>query len=1029
MPSLNTNNSLTESGGVPAPTPQRRGKYTFTPVTRKNRVISKTQTSEMVEKIDEVKDCPFNNTMEKINEWRGELPPEPSSTDSPRVSSSVVPSPARRRQFKLVKTKKEVTIQEYVPRARALWLYKHLQKNPDLLARTSAEHTEKMKGMGTFFSDKEAYASSVLNFLRRCLLSPTDNHTVVYHPNVTHGYGRLFSSRRDSVSIQGLARVFRHTLLAGELIDIDAKNCYPEIICQYAESKGIKFSVLREYVNNRQSILNMASSREKAKTSFLKVIFGGAADMGHGLTVDTMLKSLKKEVKELYPKIYALDANEINILSGVQKIKKEGKDWKNLEGGTVSLLCQCIENALLKEWISVFPEGSIMALCFDGFMVKSGRFSEEELNALFAKAEEKGFAKTGIRLSLITKEMDEGLPIPEDELEDCEQQIDDGSFREELGFENVDGETGKEVSGFLNDYNAKAQTLIVSDLTKLNMGQLFEFENDVEAGRILGYHFLKDGYLHPVRVSNNEPITLYVHNPSISNRISPSKNVLLNMLEGLKILMKKGKGFSPPNHGQWKSIAEVITTYAENENASDDIIMKLNYSTMGKSFYRNGYYDLAKKRFVSREEDPTAVTMVRIERDFYSEEEWGELSKDHPSVKEVYKNIVEPFGVDEQERFGRLRIIARAQGGHFEDKMGRHCIDQGDRDAGKGTYQNMKKNAFGEFPNGYVTTGSAPTVQGKGVSDPALVNKEMISCGAYLARHKITNETLNSTGSEGIVMLDGEMMKSDEGVDRKMGRLLFGQDMFVIPIAFTSMAMNSVPPVRGDANCLDNTAFFNLPYQFVDSETIKKCKGIPCLRETDPTIKQKCRNPEWIKAFTWLVYDAWRPEPFNPRGPEVSARNKELRKSYFHGSLSNKGEGCFTSEHSLFSTVFERPSPDDLKTYNPKEWFVPAYQISEVWARGFEEQDSKANIKLIVESIKKSRPPEKGCEDMSNNKKVGAYLGKLGELVKKDCQRIKIDGKSRVLRGFSGIRWADLPDPDDNLEEPDEEDAFPPTQN
>ena len=966
--------------------------------------------------------------------------------------------------FPLRKSEKETVVTGRIPKARALWMYEHLMAHPEVRDQIVSEHVVSRSRGDTASDgqdhDSKTYEVLVMRFLASAANNPNADGTfdMTFRPS-KHGYGRRYSNRVNSIQTQGLSRKVRHTLLKGVARDYDGVACFQVIARQLCQKNNISWPSLDNYVDNLSSIIKMAEAegcgKPTVKNQHLRVLHNGASSKTKwptkSVSLAARLTQFKAEADVAIPQLVndtALGAMvQEKIIDRFESSKdakarakafdKEGGQlvyYKNPFGRNIGLQCQNIEDALLTSWAKTVNRfgGDLRDLCFDGLMVDEDTWCADRESEFLKQAEEDAFESTGFRVPIIHKAMDEGFTIPPEELEACEARVAAASEGGDLVAlddkwkKAVKGDVGfgEEKCEAVVEFETKANTFVVKDLTTMNKGADMVFANDVAAGRFLGYQFAKEGTILPVKVSNDSALELYVHNPSLSNLISKSDASLLNVVESMKGLRLKGRGDEKvqPNHAQSKSICDVIRTYAINTDLADDIFARLNSETCGKVFFRNGYYDLAKGRLVSREEDGKAVAMVRVERDFYDESEWSALSWEHPAVMEVYKHVIEPFGTTDIERMGRLRVTGRAIGGHFLDRSSRNTIEVGDRRSSKGTHQTLLVNSFGQFPNGYVSSGTAPVVPEKGVSDPALANKELISSGSHIARIRIMNETPNLVGVHGVVCLDGEAVKAREGCDPITGRLLYGQDTRFVPISFDFMAMNGVPPIRGAVDCMDFTAYFNMPYQFVEPEVIAKCKNIPCLRPSDPTIKDKCRNPEWIKAFTWMVFNSWKPIPFDPKGPEVSDRNRELRAAAFKELTKDKVEGVFKSEHVLFAAALKQPGHKDLETYDPKEWFVPSYQVAELWRRGFEEKCSTDNLAKIIDEIKRLPPPAKGNHyNLGNERKVAAYLARMNGTVRKGLDRIKMDDKTFRVNGFHGIKFETIADEEQSLSGADDE--------
>ena len=798
------------------------------------------------------------------------------------------------------------------------------------------------------------------------------------------------------------------------------------------------------------------SLKEALKSKvFLKMFYGGAAPETHpvagikSIERDTpffhsIIQGVKSDLKIIAehianrPDLHDYRESKAESLA----LKKAKKGYDNIHGVMSSMFFQSLERSIVqaaRDYIetTLDDETVVVADCYDGLMLNK---SIEEINdpdtmrELLRGCEAAALNATGYSVQFVEKPMKEGFVIDKSLCDKADEMFDkfslDLDFPASWSAATASAKKLKESHAkyveigaaaavamaaapcdSLLEYTLKAPTLAVQDLTALNNGNEMTFESDVEAGRFLGYHLIKTGVLYPVRASTDSPIDLYIHNPSVSNRLSSSQSVLLNLLEGLTIELGVGKKTKAPSHNQWKNIADVLRTYAENEDTSEDIYMRLNRSTVGKVFYRNGLYDLKSKRFVSREEDREAVTMVRVERDFWNSEEWDSLSFESPTVQAVWRNIVEPLGVDDSERNARLRIFARGIGGHFTDKSCRNTFDIGDRDSSKGTCQSMTKAAFGVYPSGYVTTGEAPVMSAFGVSDVALHNKQMISSGCHIARLQFTNELPAIQGKGSEPFLDGDALKAWEGGDAVTGRLLFGKDQRVVPIAFRSMAMNSVPAIKGSGNCTEYSALFDYPYKFVGAEMMAGAgKKLPCLRAADPTIKEKCASESWKLAWTWLVFNAWKDSPVEATGPEMSRRNLDIRSNKFqeNGGEAVKIPGTITSEYAIFARCFHVPNVSELAASSSQkhDFFLPTYQISEIWNLAKTEENFIDNIDAHIANVQKMPPPPTAMMRKSVDMDVGKFLGRCGDAFKKGRERVRIGDKLVQVWGFHGFTFA-----------------------
>ena len=61
---------------------------------------------------------------------------------------------------------------------------------------------------------------------------------------------------KGSLSLQSLPREVRHTISKDFYYDIDIVNAQPEILYQYCKRHNLETPNLKEYIDNRQDILN-----------------------------------------------------------------------------------------------------------------------------------------------------------------------------------------------------------------------------------------------------------------------------------------------------------------------------------------------------------------------------------------------------------------------------------------------------------------------------------------------------------------------------------------------------------------------------------------------------------------------------------------------------------------------------------------------------------------------------------------------------------------------------------------------------
>lgn len=248
--------------------------------------------------------------------------------------------------------------------------------------------------------------------LRKYLASKdkTGASTITYDFSKNNKDGRLFST---TASLQGLPRPVRHTVCSDMMIDIDIKNCHPEIFKWYCKNNGILCDHLCYYIDNRDNCLSdltdifQTMTKDDAKMSVLSIINGGS-----GLDVFDMYKapewfrSLAIEVSTAHERVAK---NHPHYVSAIKRIK--GEETFNINGKACNKMFCMYENIILNH-MKDFAENAgleIGALCFDGLMIYNN--FDLDLQPFLEDMENYIFNKVGIQLKIVQKEMTEGIDL------------------------------------------------------------------------------------------------------------------------------------------------------------------------------------------------------------------------------------------------------------------------------------------------------------------------------------------------------------------------------------------------------------------------------------------------------------------------------------------------------------------------------------------------------------------------------------------------------------------------------------------
>lgn len=171
-----------------------------------------------------------------------------------------------------------------------------------------------------------------------------------------YGIGRLYPI--DQLSLGGMRFDVRNPIAEKHYWDIDMENAHYRIALKYCKDNKLPHEYIKQYVENRNDMLSaVSSSRKKAKTEFLKILYGGdiktyssnydevEGDINpEGLN---LLKSLQSEVIILMEIIWSKNAHLHDIKVGSDKKALSKLADKKGRATLMSLVFQTEERKLL----------------------------------------------------------------------------------------------------------------------------------------------------------------------------------------------------------------------------------------------------------------------------------------------------------------------------------------------------------------------------------------------------------------------------------------------------------------------------------------------------------------------------------------------------------------------------------------------------------------------------------------------------------------------------------------------------------
>ena len=195
-----------------------------------------------------------------------------------------------------------------------------------------------------------------------------------------------------------LKKEIRNSIMPKNIKDIDIVNSHPVILLNLCQRNGIACNILKNYVENRDLILDsFGDNRKEVKELFLTILNGGFKDVySDDNRINNYLKLLEKEIIKIQKHFYVKD-------------KRYFEKGFNYLGKNSSRIILDIQNQILQIMINYFvlKRVNIFTLEYDGLKIyshnKSRHFSINDLEKIILE-------KTGINMKLSFKNIEDSFP-------------------------------------------------------------------------------------------------------------------------------------------------------------------------------------------------------------------------------------------------------------------------------------------------------------------------------------------------------------------------------------------------------------------------------------------------------------------------------------------------------------------------------------------------------------------------------------------------------------------------------------------
>ena len=187
------------------------------------------------------------------------------------------------------------------------------------------------------------------------------------------GVGRKYALK--SLSLQCITRQIRQAICGKYYMDIDMKNCHPNILKFICDQCGISCPILTQYVENRDKFFKDNNiTKAVGKIVFLSVMNGGCEEY-------YKIKNPSKDLKEFFE----TEIKNIHQIISMRHHELYTKHITSREGATPPkvfnhaasfmniILCD-IENKILNVMWDFWGRPKSAVLCFDGIMLEHGEY-------------------------------------------------------------------------------------------------------------------------------------------------------------------------------------------------------------------------------------------------------------------------------------------------------------------------------------------------------------------------------------------------------------------------------------------------------------------------------------------------------------------------------------------------------------------------------------------------------------------------------------------------------------------------------
>lgn len=188
--------------------------------------------------------------------------------------------------------------------------------------------------------------------------------------------------------------------------DLDIKSCHPTLLTQLFEHEGLDTSLLRRYVEDRESLMKeMGIDKKSMKSLLFGLIYSSGKFKLEDWLAEHAIDALPPLMNEMTSEVERNAKHVIDKFPEYRDLatKRKQPDYWNLDGSALSYLAQQMEKTCLLSMYDYMAEHgwTVGALIHDGMHVE-GTIGSKVMRECEAFIEE----RTGFKITLETKEFD-----------------------------------------------------------------------------------------------------------------------------------------------------------------------------------------------------------------------------------------------------------------------------------------------------------------------------------------------------------------------------------------------------------------------------------------------------------------------------------------------------------------------------------------------------------------------------------------------------------------------------------------------